>query len=932
MKTKKVKYVLLFVALAALLAFTAVVPVACSCGEPKDPEINAPEFKVEKIVDFANGADRDVIFETDGYGNGSVFNVEWNDENVTYEDGVAKLAISEVPETAVSEYPYYGAELRTSKWYHYGFYSVSMKPSKDSGTASTFFTYTGPYGEYDEEGNLHPWDEIDIEFLGKDTTKVQFNYYVNGNGGHEHMYDLGFDASEEFHTYGFLWEEDAITWYVDGKPVYQVTEEAAGEDGLPSTPGRIMLNHWCGTEEAEGWMGEYTGYETSVQYQWIGATSDPIDPITTPPGGDDDTPVGGVSFTAGEAIAPAFVNASDPGAYTIETSADGKTVDVSYENVAAASYGENICTTAVTTAEGKNAYAMTVTNNGDTAVNLRVDVMDESIPVPEGVTSLNHKNLNTTAVQDGEIVAGATDKVWGGSKFTVGAGETSEIIVVYDTENFACGKDGQNDLYETTGNFSVSKVTVFLDGHMADGGPYSGDVTIADVNFGTAEVSESETPEAPEATVPENSDGAALTGFYQWGGYTLTPSADSTSLRITYGGLSEQYAGVGGSIASIVGTNNVVTLTVRNDASEAANVKIDVGYQPDGGNLVSTVTSAKYNDGTDHDIDISADGARFDVAANSTVTVTITFATEQAITNMNIFVDSLAADYATAAGNVVIGNVVFSGGEDPAPTPGGDEQPGGEDPTPTPGGDEQPGGEDPAPTPGGDEQPGGEDPAPTPGGDDEGEDPVPGDTYAPDLTFTTDGAYTVTKNADETIDVDYTAAGAYTVISAGLSDTDKTAIAGMNAFTITVKNNKDTELKVRIDIMDTSIVIPDGYYDDVELGPDESIKLNHQCLNKEGRMEDADADSYYEYTDSNWGGSFFKIAAGETKTLTVVYDTQNFSSGAQKSGTALEDCIITGDFAVTTVNIFFDTHGGQGPYAGSATISGFEFGTVDLAA
>ena len=29
------------------------------------------------------------------------------------------------------------------------------------------------------------WDEIDIEFLGKDTPKVQFNYYTNGQGNHE---------------------------------------------------------------------------------------------------------------------------------------------------------------------------------------------------------------------------------------------------------------------------------------------------------------------------------------------------------------------------------------------------------------------------------------------------------------------------------------------------------------------------------------------------------------------------------------------------------------------------------------------------------------------------------------------------------------------------------------------------------------------------
>ena len=35
--------------------------------------------------------------------------------------------------------------------------------------------YTGP-----SEGK--PWDEIDIEFLGKDTTKVQFNYFTHGRG------------------------------------------------------------------------------------------------------------------------------------------------------------------------------------------------------------------------------------------------------------------------------------------------------------------------------------------------------------------------------------------------------------------------------------------------------------------------------------------------------------------------------------------------------------------------------------------------------------------------------------------------------------------------------------------------------------------------------------------------------------------------------
>lgn len=49
-KTSKAKYALLSVGLAAALAFTAFVPVACSCTP-----IEAPEFEIKKIIDFADG-------------------------------------------------------------------------------------------------------------------------------------------------------------------------------------------------------------------------------------------------------------------------------------------------------------------------------------------------------------------------------------------------------------------------------------------------------------------------------------------------------------------------------------------------------------------------------------------------------------------------------------------------------------------------------------------------------------------------------------------------------------------------------------------------------------------------------------------------------------------------------------------------------------
>ena len=131
-----------------------------------------------------------------------------------------------------------------------------MQAIKNDGVVSSFFTYTG-------ESDNNPWDEIDIEVLGKDTTKVQFNYYTNSKGDHEFMYDLGFDASEAFHTYGFDWQPDHITWYVDGKAVY------TAYDNIPKTPGKIMMNVWPGIT-VDDWLKPFNGNTPlTARYQWV---------------------------------------------------------------------------------------------------------------------------------------------------------------------------------------------------------------------------------------------------------------------------------------------------------------------------------------------------------------------------------------------------------------------------------------------------------------------------------------------------------------------------------------------------------------------------------------------------------------------------------------------------------------------------------------
>ncbi|MDE5936613.1 MAG: family 16 glycosylhydrolase, partial [Ruminococcus sp.] len=145
--------------------------------------------KATAVEDFRDG-DSELFFASDGWTNGSMFNCGWYEKNTSLENGMLSLTIDK---DHSGKYNYSGAEYRTNDHYGYGYYETSMQAIKNDGVVSSFFTYTGP-----SEDN--PWDEIDIEILGKDTSKVQFNYFTNGTGNHEFMYDLGFDASEGFHT------------------------------------------------------------------------------------------------------------------------------------------------------------------------------------------------------------------------------------------------------------------------------------------------------------------------------------------------------------------------------------------------------------------------------------------------------------------------------------------------------------------------------------------------------------------------------------------------------------------------------------------------------------------------------------------------------------------------------------------------------------
>ena len=158
------------------------------------------------------------------------------------------------------------AEMQTREKYHYGRYEVIMRPSAESGVVSTFFTYTGPWSG-------DPKDEIDIEFVGKRSRTVEYNYWKNARKGVYSRETLDFDFSAGLNLYAFEWHPDEIVWFVNGEEHYRSPRDASR---IPSHAGNIFLSAWTGVEGMYDWTGP-AEFEDSAQAEYACVSFTPFD-------------------------------------------------------------------------------------------------------------------------------------------------------------------------------------------------------------------------------------------------------------------------------------------------------------------------------------------------------------------------------------------------------------------------------------------------------------------------------------------------------------------------------------------------------------------------------------------------------------------------------------------------------------------------------
>ncbi len=204
---------------------------------------------------------KDPVFVPSTYSNEhGTYGGAWTAQNIEARDGGAFIEVRREPSDGL---PYTSAEMQTPAHYHYGLYETVMQPARGSGLVTAFFTYTGSqFG--------HPHDEIDIEFLGSDTTKVHFNYWRKGKTNQPATIDLPFDAADKPRLYAFDWRPDGITWYVEGIALYSTR---AGDPWIPQAPGKVLFSAWTGKPVMEAWHGPPTFKDGSgTQFSCISYT------------------------------------------------------------------------------------------------------------------------------------------------------------------------------------------------------------------------------------------------------------------------------------------------------------------------------------------------------------------------------------------------------------------------------------------------------------------------------------------------------------------------------------------------------------------------------------------------------------------------------------------------------------------------------------
>jgi len=167
---------------------------------------------------------------------------------VKYSSISALLAVALVAQArTVEAKAYKGAEVYSSASFLYGRMEMRMRMIRGSGLVSTFFTYKNG-----SEIAPTPWEETDIEVMGKNDAKTWQSNLITGNPRvtSEELYTATSSLADGYHTYTVEWTPDYVAWSFDGT---MIRKTEGGQAGKLTNPESFRFNAWASSNT--GWVG-----------------------------------------------------------------------------------------------------------------------------------------------------------------------------------------------------------------------------------------------------------------------------------------------------------------------------------------------------------------------------------------------------------------------------------------------------------------------------------------------------------------------------------------------------------------------------------------------------------------------------------------------------------------------------------------------------
>jgi beta-glucanase (GH16 family) len=194
---------------------------------------------------------------------------QFSTENARVDAGILSLQLTPEPTDPLK--PFRGVELRSREALTYGKVEARVRLARGSGVVSALVLIYTPWP-------ADNWNELDIEYLGRYSDRVQFNTMVYTGAPttppvqtsvtptqFPQLAPLAFDPTEDFHVFAIEWTPEDAKFTVDGV----VQHTWASEIARMKLPQNILLTIWASS--SADWAGPILldTAPVSVDYDWI---------------------------------------------------------------------------------------------------------------------------------------------------------------------------------------------------------------------------------------------------------------------------------------------------------------------------------------------------------------------------------------------------------------------------------------------------------------------------------------------------------------------------------------------------------------------------------------------------------------------------------------------------------------------------------------